>query len=142
MLREMILKADDLPREVVATPEWPGTDGKVFCRRLSGDERDVWEVFLTNASNPLTDDDKFPGPKVGTRHIRATLVVQGACDENGKRIFDDAHIPLLSQKSAVVLDRLYDKIRELSGMSGTEEDAVKNLKETAGDSSSSDSPAT
>ena len=142
MLRDLILKADDLPREAVPTPEWEGTDGQVFCRRLSGDERDRWEVFLANASNPPDEDGKSYGLKADTRHIRATLVAQGVCDENGKRIFSDMEIPLLSQKSAITLDRLYEKIRELSGMGKDEEDAVKNLNETAGDSSSSDSPDT
>ncbi len=142
MLRDMILKADDLPREAVPTPEWKGTDGQVFCRRLSGGERDRWELFLANNSNPLGDDGKGRGLKMSTEHIRATLVAQGTCDENGKRIFSDKEIPPLSRKNGVTLDRLYEKIRELSGMNEDEDAAVKNLNETAGDSSSTASPDT
>lgn len=142
MLRDLILEASDLPREAVPTPEWKGTDGKVFARCLAGEERDAWEVFLSNASNPPGTDGKAHGMKPGTRHVRATLVAQGVCDEDGNRLFSDTDIPPLSRKNADVLDRLYDRIRELSGMNRDEDKTIKNLNETVGDSSFTDSPDT
>lgn len=120
-LRDQIMQADDLPTKAVPTPEWPGTDGEVFARCLSGNERDQWEVFMTNASeaDPEGGDDERRY-KANTSNIRATMVAMGACDKDGDDIFSQADVVRLGLKSGAVLDRLYDAIREVSGMSKDE----------------------
>ena len=115
ILRDLVLKSDDLPRRPVPTPEWPQADGRVFARALSGDERDKWEVFMANHSEPVEDGD-VRRLRPGTKHIRATLIVMGACDENGDAIFSENDVIAIGMKNAAPLDRLYDAIRELSGM--------------------------
>ena len=142
-IREKILGADDLPRELVPTPEWPEVDGQVYARRLSGDELDLWEVFIAHQvdQKALAEDDDTRVIKMGTKHIRATLVAMGACDENGRSIFTEADIVALGAKASDPLDRLRKVIRRLSGMDDDKEETAKNLPEAPGDSSSTDSPS-
>jgi len=141
-LREEIFKVHDLPREMVPTPEWPAVDGQVYARCLSGDERDKYEVYLANQSEPdpgAGEDTRRM--KLGATHLRAMLVAIGACDEEGDSIFRDGDLVQIGMKSANVLERLRIAIRRLSGMDDDEDATAKNLPEAPGDSSSTDSPS-
>ncbi len=139
-LRDQIMQADDLPRKAVPTPEWPGTDGEVFAQCLSGKQRDQWEVFMTNQSeaDPEGEEDERRY-KANTTNIRATMVVMGACDKDGDDIFSQSDVVQLGLKSGAVLDRLYDAIREVSGMGKDEKE--KNPTSARGNDSPTDSPS-
>ena len=50
-IRDSILSADDLPRRAVATPEWPGADGLLFVRTMTGAERDEYETLVYSKQN-------------------------------------------------------------------------------------------
>ncbi len=143
LISDQLKKIDDLPREPVATPEWPEIDGKVFARRLTGDERDEWEVFQGHVLDQDTIGEdkksKLALMKLGTKNIRATIVRLGACDEDGDSIFSPADVVWLGMKASEPLDRIRDVIKRLSGMKDDEEDTAKNSPEAPGESSPSGS---
>lgn len=116
-LKAAILGAEDLPREEVPTPEWPGL--KVFARGLRATERDAWEVALF-----VGDGDER---RVDKDNLRARLCVLCMVDESGERIFEDGDAEALGKKSAAVLDRIFDVAQRLSGMGAVaKESAAKN----------------
>lgn len=125
---QQILDYDDRKTERVEVPEW---GGDVIVRNLTGSERDSYEASMTIQKG----DKSVPNP-VGAR---ARLVVRAAIDEDGKRLFSDNDAPKLSDKNAAVLDRLWDKIAELSGLTSTAaEDAEGNSDDDPSDESISD----
>lgn len=133
-LREQILAAADLPREKVQTDEWaPFGVPFVFVQGLSAKERDEWELSLTVRSS---GGGRVLNPQM--KQYRAPFCARVIVDENGKRIFSDDDVKELAGKSAVVLDRIFDEGRRLSGM--TIEEDVNPSTGDQEDSSSSDSP--
>jgi hypothetical protein len=132
-LRESILAADDLPRREVPTPEWAKFGAKsVWVRGLTAAERDDYEQSLTERA-----EDGGVRAKVVQHNIRAAFVARVIVDAQGVRVFTDKDIEALGNKSAAVIDRLWDVGRELSGMGLPEENP------STGDQvehSSSDSP--
>jgi hypothetical protein len=103
-LKTIILGADDLPVIAApATPEWPGTDGRLGLRLLSANRRDFLEAWLA---------------RVDGRSQRAVGVGLALVDaETGQRVFvgDDA-IAALGGKSGLVLDRLYEAVCGQNGI--------------------------
>lgn len=114
--RDEILAADDLPTEVVSVEEW---GGKVIVRGLTARERDAYDESVL--------DMRGNKAKVKMENIRAELVARCVVDEEGKRVFSDADAKALGKKSAVVVNRLWDVARRLSGMT---EEAVEEAEET------------
>lgn len=100
--KAQILDADDLPTEDVKVPEW---GGEVRVRGLTGTERDRFEFQVAAA-------------RKDNRQIEIRAAYAGRCmvDESGKRLFEDKELAALGRKSGAVLDRIFDKVRELSGM--------------------------
>ncbi len=113
--RDKILSAADLRIEEVDVPEW---GGKIRLKALSGAERDRFEASVTIRQGKTVD--------VKTEMLRAKLVVVCIVDENGKRLFTDADAPLLAEKSATVIERLFRVAQRLAGMS---DEDVKDLTE-------------
>ena len=118
-LREQILEANDLPTEKVSIPEW--TDQPLYIRTMNGSERDDFErsLFEENEDGSFTKN---------LQNMRARLLARTLCsDKEGKiRIFTDADIELLGQKSAAALDKCVEASKRLSGIS--EKDEAKLLK--------------
>ncbi len=100
--KDQILSADDLPTQDIEVPEWGGT---VRVRSLTGRERDTLEVQISLARKNGTELD-----------IRGATTGRCMVDENGHRLFTDKELAALGRKSAAVLDRIWDIVRELSGM--------------------------
>ncbi len=145
-IAQKVLKTDDLPREMVPTPEWPDVDGQIYARRLSGDELDIWETFLAHQVDPKEIDSDTRFMKLGTKQLRAQFVILGACDEDGDTIFGQGDLIPLGMKSSGPLERIRDVIRRLSGMDSVkkgddEDETEKNLPEAPGSDSSTDSPS-
>jgi hypothetical protein len=111
LTRDMILAADDLPKELVEVPEWGGS---VYVRCLTGTERDAWEASVVDMSG----NGKA---KANLENLRAKLVARCACDEAGARIFSDADVAVLGAKSAAAMDRLYTVAARLSKISKEDE---------------------
>ena len=125
--RADILNADDTRIEDVDVPEWGGV---VRIRGLKGSERDAYEASIMRHNDET-------GQFIPTlENARAKLVVKSAVDEEGKPLFKEADLFDLGQKSASALQRVWNKARELSGLS---EDDVKSLVKNSKADQSEDS---
>ena len=128
LTKAQILKADDLPTEVVPVPEW---SGEVTVRTLAAYEKDEWEESLT--------ETKGRKVKLDMGNLRAKLCALCIIDDKGARIFNDKDIESLGKKSAKVISRIYDVAAKLNGVG--EQDAADLIKNSAaiqkGDSSTS-----
>lgn len=145
--REAIFASKDTSIEFVSTPEW-APDHKdpefgVFAKGLSGTDRDAFEMaMLEQRRNAKGKNVQV----VNLKNLRAKLVVRGAVDSDDpdtcKPIFQPADIEPLGLKSASALNRVYMKIRELSGLSDEDVDELTaELGEDQSDASGSSSPS-
>lgn len=100
-----IFAADDLELTLVDVPEWGGS---VYLRAMTGLERDTFETASLKYSN--TKDPSF------LRNFRAKFVLACVVDADGKPLFKENQLDKIASKSAKVLDRLSEKIQELSGI--------------------------
>lgn len=97
----------------VETPEW-GAGASVFIRSLTGNERDEYEQSVYERGG-----ENFRG-------LRAKLVAIALCDESGERMeFTEADVEQLGNRNGAVIDRLFERIKSISGMS---DDAVKEAE--------------
>lgn len=130
--REDILAADDLTTEEVDVPEWGGS---VLVKSLSGVERDAYEDSLRY----FVDGKVIPN----SENARAKLVARTVVDEAGNRIFGDEDVNALGLHSALVLNRVWEKAAQMSGLTDEDVEDAKGNSEAgeAGDSISS-SPET
>jgi len=87
-------------------PEWGCT---VRLKAMTGEERDSFESSILR-------DRSDPSSGVDPRNFHAKFLVRILCDADGKRLFSDDDVELLSGKSASVLDRLYDVGASLAGL--------------------------
>lgn len=113
-----ILEQPTLVTEVLVVPEWGG--GKIRLKMLSAKERDDFEssmVKVTRGGRQQLNNENF----------RARLVQLAACHEDGSPFFTKHDIKTLGGLPAAGLQRVFNKINEMSAM--TEED----LKELEGD---------
>lgn len=119
-LRQMILAADDLPREWVPTPEWAAAGcAGVGVRVMTAAERDAYEASCIERRGESYERN--------LANVRAKLVCRCAVDEAGNRIFADADAEALGRKSAAVLDRLYETASRLNRLRAKDaEDLAKN----------------
>ncbi len=140
LTREHAQEADDIKREKVPVPEWAPTnwtpeqiakDAFYWVTGLSGDERDAYEQSCVEI--------KKRGGKVTMKSMRARLVVRGTIrgENDSARMFSDADLSWIGKKSAKPLDRLYEVITRLSGVTAEDmEELEKNLESIpSGDSS-------
>ncbi len=126
LTRDEILSAHDLATETVAVPEW---GGEVLVRGLSGRERDGFEASVLEMRGQDT--------KVNLINLRAKLVAHCVIDaETGRRLFGDADIAALGDKSALALQRVFDVAQRLSGLSRSD---VEELAKKSDDGQSVDS---
>jgi hypothetical protein len=117
-----IMGVSDLKFETLHVPEWGGS---VRVRTLRSAERDEYEQSMVR--------QKGKDVTVNMQNIRAGLVARALCDENGDRLFSDAEIALLGQKSAAALERVFDVAARLSSVTP---DAIEVLgKNSASDRS-------
>jgi hypothetical protein len=119
LTRDDILSVDDKVFEDIEVPEWGGT---VRVRGMSGQQRDDYEASIIQQNG----NDR----KVNLSNARAKLVARCLVDESGALLFTSDDVRALGRKSARALERVFDKARELSGMS---EQDVENLAENFGD---------
>ena len=126
--REQIL-GTPLPTEVVDVPEW---DGKIRLRGLSARDRDEYEQSLLEVGRDGTT-------RVKKHHdnVRASLVVRCLVDENGERLFTDDEIGAVGTLDGAVINRLWQKARELSGMGEEAEEQAAEDFDNAQDGGSS-----
>ena len=123
-----ILGYQDVVTEEVVVPEWGGR--KVRVMGLTGRGRDDYEAAILDQRGKKT--------RVNMRNARARMVALTVVDERGERIFSDDDIPMLGQKNAAALDRIFDVARRLSGLS---DEDVEELEGNSAGTTSADSPS-
>ena len=115
-----ILNVNDIVVEEVQIPEW-GEDATVYVKGMTGAERDKFEsslVVLRGKSQTLN-----------MANIRAKLASLTICDENGKRLFSEQDVQVLSQKSASALQRVFVVAQKLSRIGDEDiEELAEGLK--------------
>jgi hypothetical protein len=74
----------------IPAPEW---GGEVYCKTLSGTERDAFEQAYS--------EDRM-------KQFRPRFLVLTLCDSDGERLFSDADSEELGKKSSVVLNRIFE----------------------------------
>ena len=118
--REAILKANDIEKREVYIPEWGGS---VYVRGMTGRERDQFEASIIRQRGRDTE--------INMKNARAKLVVMCTVDQEGNRLFTDADIALLANKSAKALDRIFAVAQELSGITREDmEELTENFDAT------------
>lgn len=116
---EQILGADDLPREWVATPDWApkGTNPElcgVFVRTMTGADRDSWELSCLDKNHKVRK----------LSNIRARLCSHTMISKAGKRLFTDSQAAQLGEKSAPMLDLVFDASQKLNALSKADVDEL------------------
>lgn len=115
--KDDINKANDKVYEIVPVPEWGNKS--VRLASLTGTQRDDFE-----AKSMIQKKDG--SRQTNLTNFRARLLALCMVDGSGGRVYSDVDVPLLGQKNASVLERLFDKAREMNGMS---DDDVKEMTE-------------
>lgn len=105
--RDTILAAEDLPRELVAVPEW---GGEVYVRGLTALEADQIEIAAVTVRF-----DSEEGELTMNGGIRALWLSKCLCDEHGAALFAKDDAEALAAKSAAAVERCYEASRRLSG---------------------------
>ncbi len=129
--KEDILKAADRGTEEVEVPEWGGS---VLVQGMTGRERDAYEVSLRDQRT----GQRRPG---ALDNVRAKIIARCVVDDDGKRLFTDADIAALGEKSGAAIDRVFDVAARLSGMSDEDQEKMtRDFGPADGSDSSSSSP--
>lgn len=117
LTREQILQATDVLYEEVAVPEW---GGKVLVKSLSGAERDRIEATIVQGNSRKQ--------AMNLQNVRAKFIAWAIVDaDTHKRLFADADIVALGEKSAAALQRVFNVVQRLSGLSADDlEEMTKN----------------
>ena len=109
-----ILAAKDVKlSEAVPVPEW---GGDVYIRTISGTERDKFEEAYSEQK---------------MKAFRVRFLVLTLADESGERLFGDADIDALGNKSSVVINRLFDKAWQHNAFTDAAVEALGNDSPTA-----------
>jgi len=142
--RDDILKAEDTTPEEVPVPEWGGT---VLVRGMTGKERDQFEVSLAEESAGAVQVQRGRAggrpPGRNLVNMRAKIVARCVVTDEGERMFSDADVAALGEKSGAPIDRIFTVAARLSGMGEEDtEEMAANFAEADGAPSSSASQET
>lgn len=116
LTKDAIIASQDLPYEDVSIPEW---GGKVRVRLLTGEEIDSYHasMFEVKDGKIIQNRDNF----------RSKLLVRCLCDGEGKRLFNESELKVLSAKSGTVLNKLYVIASRVNALDeGVSEELEKN----------------
>jgi hypothetical protein len=102
-IRSKIIAARDLGQVPVSIPEW--TDDELFVRKLTGKERDRFEMIVANAKDDNDLED-----------MRAFIVTLTLVDGNGERIFSDEDIAIVNDKCGEIVNRVFEQAAELNAL--------------------------
>lgn len=114
--KAQILKIKDIEFDELYIPEWKFT---VRLRGVTAQERDDYESLLLEMRDG--------GASVALSNARAKFICSGLLNEDGSQMFTVREAAALGQKSAKAMERIFHRIRQLSGMTQDEEkELVKN----------------
>jgi hypothetical protein len=122
-----ILRAEDLPRELVEVPEWGGA---VYVRGLTAWERSEFENEMFDLKSKRIKPGKKGRKaaeedvdmKIDMKLMRVRLPAMCMVNEQGDRLFSDDRVEKLGRKHPGVLDRISAVARRLSGMEPDEDE--------------------
>ncbi len=124
--RDVIFAADDLITERVEVPEW---GGHVFVKTLPGYQRDQFDQAVQNNRR---------GKRLNLEGLSALLVVRTTCDAKGQRLFTEADLKALNNKSCKAIGRIFEVASRLNGLSAEDvETLLGNSESDLSDSSGS-----
>ncbi len=126
VLRESIIQSNDLRREEVDVPEWNLSD-KIFIRELNGGERNDIEEIATKIFLNKDADEK----DIEEHPLKFKMLIYTLCDANGDAIFSMDDVDILKKKNGKVIDRLFNKSMQVSGI--REEDQEQEIKNSLSD---------
>lgn len=95
----------------------PELGGSVYVRAITSGERDGYEAGVMQLRG-----DKLV-PKLS--NARAKLIVLALSDETGARLFKDDELAVIAALSARASQRIFDKARELAGLSDEDVDELE-----------------
>ena len=101
LTRAEILAAKDIEIVEIKVPKWGGS---IWVKSLSAREREEFEAAL------------FGTGKLELHNIRAKMASLAVCDENGNPLFTEEDIEELNKKNTAVLQKIFVKCQELSGI--------------------------
>lgn len=120
---DQIKAANDRPREWLPIPEWTPegeehdpTKHGVYVGSMSGKDRDSYEVSLMR--------QKGQDEHANLRNLRATLAVRTVQGPQGERLFTDADVEWLGDKSAAALQRIFDVAARLNKLRQSDVDEL------------------
>lgn len=124
--KEQILGIVDIEVKEIDVPSWGGS---VYIRQLSRGQQDE---YLKRRIQPYQVEMKGGAEQeLKTSMLLyghdAWLVVQGVCDEEGKRLFSDSDIKKLDEKNGEVIGKIASEIVEFSGF-GKDVEEIEDLK--------------
>lgn len=128
LTREQIVEVDDAQFEDIDVPEW---GGQVRVLGMTGTQRDSYEASIL--------EQKGGERRVVLANARAKLVQRCLVGEDMRPLFTPDDVRALGRKSAIALERVFDKARALSGMSEKDmEKLVENFDDDPNDEGTSD----
>lgn len=118
--REAILDVNDVRQERVSVPEW---GGDVLLRSITSSEYDTY-IQSTMSIEMAGKRGTRAKADLQLTNAKAKLVCKCVISEDGIRLFKDSDVEVLANKSAGVLERLYDKILAISGLTAEETESL------------------
>jgi hypothetical protein len=116
---DQILAIKDIKTEELYIPEW---DSWVLVRSMTAAEYDRYQKSIIVGKGKNRD--------INLVNARAKLVAMAVVDENGQRLFTDAQIISLGQKNSAAIDRIFDLVTDLAGVTEDDiEELVDELRE-------------
>jgi len=109
------LNKNVLKREKVLIPEW--TEDEVYVQELTGRQVELLKKYVTIVNG-------IPVAK----HEIALMIILSLVDKDGNYLFTEDDIEQLENQPIALIIRLYSLATKLSGLSGTVDEAKKNLK--------------
>ena len=91
--------------------------GWVMIKEMTGAERDQYDAMVFGKVKDK--DDPNMAAKV-MDNIRAKMACMTVCNEDGKRLFNLEDVKKLGKRSSIALDKIFDKAKEVNGMSDEE----------------------
>lgn len=117
--RDAILNAPDVEVQEIEIPEW---GGNAYIREMTTAEVEHFSMQTQTSAGTL-DTSKMGG-------LRAKVVVWCLVDETGQAVLKLSDVEALQKKSNKVVDRIFDAILTLSGLSEEEIGAGGNVPKT------------
>lgn len=119
-LRNHIFGINDLEIKEVPVSEWKC---KLYVKGMSGKDKEDWEksVFIETADGKR----KFNSDNFRAKMVSSCVYADPECTQ---KLFTEKHYEQLSKKSAKVLDKILEVVREVNGSTEeAEEEMAKNL---------------